>query len=372
MTAAMQMRGRGRMARGVILSMALGVFGAASASAQPIRPEQPTREGAKPAEIRANEGPPFRMRKAEVDFGVVRPHVRSSTIIELFNASKFPITLTRVTATCSCMGGIVDGKQVVPPGEVGEIEITVKGRANPGPIRERVTVWYIDPEDGRERNFGLPVTGEVAEAVKAEPFFINLLTESKKGSIDLSSTDGARFRVLSFNGEEPDFDATKLPEGDDGSEPTTVTAITYDFTDVPEHEIPDFVTLRTDHPDAPLLVVRVIHRGLITRANDPTKRPWSLSQDSFNIGQLAAGESIDRTITVVGQRLGDEFEASMDSADIAVEVVSVEDEGRGKMVTLRFTMQNAGADGVMKNIVTLTNGPAQMTIPVFALAAPGA
>jgi len=372
MTAAMQKRARGRMARGLVLGVAAGALGVSTAWAQPIRPEQPARQGAKPAETRVNQAPPFRMRKAEVDFGVVPPHVRSSTVIELFNASKFPVTLTRVTATCSCMGGIVDGKQVVPPGEIGEIEIAVKGRANPGPIRERVTVWYIDPENGRERNFGLPVTGEVAYAVKAEPFFINLLTESGAGSIGLSSTDDTRFRVLSFAGDKPDFDETKLPEGDDGSEPTTMTAITYDFTDVPENEIPDFVTLETDHPEAPLLVMRVIHRGLIARANDPTKRPWSLSQDSFNLGRLAVGESIERTITVVGQRLDAEFKASMSSGGIAVEVVQVEDEGKGKLVTLRFTMQDPGAAGVIENGVTLTSGPSQMTIPVYALPASGA
>jgi hypothetical protein len=353
------------------LTLALGVI-AGVASAQPVRPEQPPQGGAQPAEIRANNTPPFRMRKPEVDFGVVRPHVRSSTVVELFNASKFPITLTRVTATCSCMGGIVDGKQVIPPGEVGEVEITVKGRANPGPIRERVTVWYINPEDGRELNFGLPVTGEVAYAVKAEPFFINLLVEPKRGSIDLTSTDGTRFRVLSFNGEAPDFDEAKLPEGDDGAEATTRTAITYDFSDVPEDDLPYFVTLETDHPESPLLVMRVIHRGLITQANDPTKRPWSLSQDAFNLGLMAAGEAVERQITIVGTRLGEAFEASMASDDIGVEIVSVEDEGRGKMITLRFTMNKAAADMVLKNGVTLTDGPSQMTIPVFAKSAPGA
>ena len=57
-------------------------------------------------------------------------------------------------------------------------------------------MWYIDPQDGRERNFGIPVTGEVAEAVKVEPFFINLLLEKKSGSLALTSTDGERFRVL--------------------------------------------------------------------------------------------------------------------------------------------------------------------------------
>lgn len=371
MTASKQTRVRGLTARALALSLPLIVLGA-PATAQPMRPEQPAQEGANPAEVQASNTPPFRMRKAEVDFGVVRPHVRSSTVVELFNASKFPITLTRVTATCSCMGGIVDGKQVVPPGEIGEVEITVKGRANPGPIRERVTVWYIDPEDGRERNFGLPVTGEVAYAVKSEPFFINLLTEKKRGTIDLTSTDGTLFRVLSFAGEAPTFELGRPVEGEAADEPARQTTIAYDFTDVPDDEIPNFVTLETDHPEAPLIVMRVIHRGLIADANDPTKRPWSLSQDSFNLGQLAAGEAVERQITVVGMRLSDDFEAAMSSDDVGVEIVSVEDEGRGKMLTLKFTMKNAGADGVLKSGVTLTNGPSRMTVPVFAKPAPGA
>jgi hypothetical protein len=359
------------------LGLALGAAALALAPvapAQPIRPEGPPREGVQPVQPGQTQQatPPFRLRVEQVDFGTVRPHIESRTTLELFNASKFPVTLSRVTATCSCMGGIVEGNEVVPPGQVGKIDIMVKGRANPGPIRERVTVWYIDPESGRERNFGIPVTGEVAEAVKVEPFFINLLLEKKSGSLALSATDGERFRVLSFDGKDPVYDPAAVPEGETpGREATTQTAILYDFSDVPESEIPDFALLQTDHPEAALITVRLVHRGLLTRGQDPTKRPWSLSQDSFNLQRLASGESIERTITVVAPRLGDTFEASTSTEALGVEVVEVTSTDKGKEVRLRFTMRS-GDPGVLRESITLKNGPDQMTLPLFALHAPGA
>ncbi|MFG0273845.1 MAG: DUF1573 domain-containing protein [Phycisphaerales bacterium] len=354
-------------------ALSLGSMGSI-ASAQPMRPDEAPRQGAQPVQPGQvqQSGPPFRLRVEQVDFGTVRPHIESRTTLELFNASKFPITLSRVTATCSCMGGIVEGSEVISPGQVGKVDITVKGRANPGPIRERVTVWYIDPESGRERNFGIPVTGEVAEAVKVEPFFVNLLLEKKSGSLALASTDGERFRVLSFAGKDPVFDPAAVPEGETpGRDATTKTAILYDFSDVPETDLPDFALLQTDHPEAPLITVRLVHRGMLMRGQNPAVRPWSLSQDSFNLQRLASGESIERTITVVAPRLGDTFEATTSNERLGVEVVEVTSTDKGKEVRLRFTMQS-GDPGVLRESVTLKNGPDQMSLPVFALHAAGA
>lgn len=371
MTDLIRSAGRGARAR-ALLTLALSVgalWPALPATAQPLRPD--------PAPAPAAEKPavspvPFRMRGEQVDFGVVRPHIESSTVLEIFNASKFPITLTRVTASCSCMGGVVAGSEVVAPGDLGKITIAVKGRANPGPIRERVTVWYIDPETGREKNFGIPVVGEVADAVKAEPFFINLLASEPKGTIELTSTDGFPFQVRSFAGKAPVFDFSKMREGvDPVRDSLTRWVVHYDFRDTPEERVPDFVVVETDHPLAPLVTLRVINRRLLTRSSDPTVRPWSVSQDSFNLGRLALGKSIERKVTVVAPRLANEFSASVADEHVSVEVVEVTDASRGKDVLLRFTMRDGDA-GVVETSVTLTNGPEQMTLPVFALSAPDA
>jgi len=189
MIAPIRSRFRAAGAWRMALCALLGVAASQPAAAQPYLPDQaPGRQEAK-----QNAEPlpqPFRMRESQVDFGVVRPNASKKTEVELFNSSKHPIRLTRVTSTCTCTAGLIEGAEVVPPGGVGKIEIGVKANPNLGPINQRVTVWYLDPNTGREGRFVVPVVGEVALAVKTDPFFINLLREDKTGVIEVVATDG--------------------------------------------------------------------------------------------------------------------------------------------------------------------------------------
>lgn len=358
--------GAWRLALGALL----GVAASQPAAAQPFLPDQaPGRQEAKQDAEPLPQ--PFRMRESQVDFGVVRPNASKKTEVELFNSSKHPIRLTRVTSTCTCTAGLIEGAEVVPPGGVGKIEIGVKANPNLGPINQRVTVWYLDPNTGREGRFVVPVVGEVALAVKTDPFFINLLREDKAGAIEVVSTDGRPFRVLSFAGDAPEFDQSQLPEGrDPASQPVERAVIRYDFTSMPVGEIPDYFLLETDHPEAPVVALRVVHPGLIARAQDRSKRPWSVSQDAFTLGSVAPGDAVEHTITVVGLRLADEFETTAEG-DVQVEVVGVEPAEKGKLVTLRFTV-DPNASGLLREQFTLINGPERMTFNIFAKSSPGA
>lgn len=343
----------------------LALLSPSLASGQPWREDQGPAPAPPPrpaAQQEAAQQIPFRLRSDTVDVGVLRPSAQVDRTIEIFNASRLPVTLTRVTGTCTCVGGLPGGRQSVPSGEVAEVTITLKARPNPGPVSEVVTIWYLDPETGAERNFSVTVVGEIALAVKAEPFFINLLGE-RTGTIRLSTDERRPFRILSSGGAAPVYDLRGYPEGEDPAQPRMRHALSYNFTDVDDSDVPQFWIIETDHPEAPIMDLRMIHRGMIAEA--AKTHPWALTHDRVILGALAPGAGIDFTMAIVNVNQSATLEAALDSQVMGVEVIEAIPASDRVNYGLRFTVSPDAPAGFRHERLTLSAGGVDKTISVF-------
>ena len=342
----------------------LVLSGASPASAQPLRdgdpippaPPRPAVQQDTPHEI------PFRLRSDTIEVGVLRPSAQVERTFEVFNASRLPVTLTRVTGTCTCVGGLPGGRQSVPSGEVAQVSVTLKARPNPGPVSEIVTIWYLDPETGVERNFSVTVVGEIALAVKADPFFINLLGE-RTGTIRLTTDEDRPFRVLSAGGGAPVYDLRGYPEGEDPDQPRRRHAISFNFTDVPDSDIPQFMIIETDHPEAPIMDLRIIHRGMIAEA--AKTHPWALTHDRVILGAQAPGAEVEFTMAIVNVDQAARLEATLASSALGVEVIEVNPDRDRVNYGLRFTVASDAPAGLRHERLTLSAGGVEKTISVF-------
>jgi hypothetical protein len=253
----------------------------------------------------------------------------------------------------------------VRSGERTEFSVTFKGRPNPGLVQERVTIWYQTPQ-GTEKAIGIPIKGEIAFPVKAEPFFVNLLLEDRTGTIDLQSSDGVYFKVLSAGGKPPVFlegtrDGTKIA--------WDRHIITYDFTDVPDEKVGNFFLIQTTHPESPLIDLRIIHKGLIRRGSLPGQ--WAVSQDRFPLGRMTDGQTVDITVTVVGIPEGDGMPTIRTSNEM-LEAKIVEErvaEKRGRVFAIRFTL-HGDEEALLSEIMTMEMGGQSKDFDVFVWANP--
>ncbi|MHC4976351.1 MAG: DUF1573 domain-containing protein [Planctomycetota bacterium] len=310
--------------------------------------------------IKGGGAVPFKMKQNFVDMGPIRPNTSETVVIELFNATARPVPITRVSTTCTCVSNEETLPKIVQPGEVGTISVTFKGRPNPGVVQERVTIWY-ENEEGRQKAIAVPVKGEIAFPVKSDPFYVNLLLPQRSGTLTLSSTDGVPFRVLSAGGEPPVF-----PSGAGAGELALKTQIIeYDFTDVPDDQLPNFYVIQTTHPETPLLDLRVIHKGLIQQQGN-RENLWSVSQDRFPLGRMSDGQSHDVTVTVVGMPDNGELPTATTSHPmIKAEVVEErENDRKGRLFAIKFTVEGV-EESLLTETMTLSLGELSKTFDVF-------
>ncbi|MFG0256793.1 MAG: DUF1573 domain-containing protein [Phycisphaerales bacterium JB043] len=317
---------------------------------------QPAQRGGGPTH---NQEPqPFKMKSPIIDIGAVRPGTPTEVEIELFNASERPVPVTRISTTCTCVSNESDLPKVIQSGEVGVFSVTFKGRPNPGIVEERVTIWYETPS-GRQQAIAVPIKGEIAFPVKSDPFYVNLLLQDRSGQLTLSSTDSVPFKVLSAGGQAPVF----AQGAQAGAEARSEHVITYDFTDVPDAEVPNFYVIQTTHPESPLLDLRVIHKGLITQAS---RSAWSVSQDRFPLGRMSDGQSNDVTVTIVGMSAEDDVPTVTSSHPmIHAEVVEERDSDRkGRTFAIRFTIEGED-ESLLVEKITLASGAISREFDVF-------
>jgi hypothetical protein len=146
--------------------------------------------------------------------------------------------------------------------------------------------------EGYPRFFTVGLDAENAWAIRAIPSHLSVKEKADQperltGQFMMESTDKQPFRILDVMGEAPRFLAFD-PGSDD---PRNRYTLKYDFTGLACEEMPKFVIVRTDHPNAPLIDVRVRH--------DPcTKISPAMPMADYrsNLGLVRPGTSMDMTL----------------------------------------------------------------------------
>jgi len=306
------------------------------------------------------QGPKIEVEPTVADLGYIEPSGVKEMEIQLHNVGQEPVEFLRVTSTCSCaVGRLMRG--LTPPGESAALMVRVEARPFVGPIEQTLNVWYSDAR----RPLQVPVKAETTRAVRVEPFYLNLITD-QKGEILLESIDDQPFRVTSVNGQTPD----PHTHGNRLSELAKKHVLAYDLSNVSAEELHPWFLIETDHPDAPILDLRVVHPAVISQG-DGGRGAFTPSPDRLVLGRVQPDQSAETTITLVN--LDEGALSSVESADdrLSIEVIEEKSTGDGVEVRLRIT-PSAQAKGLIRAKAHFRGEGHEDSALIFVRVEPGA
>ncbi|MDA7980480.1 MAG: DUF1573 domain-containing protein [Pirellulales bacterium] len=99
------------------------------------------------------------------DFGTMDVNAQGSFTFRISNSGNAPLKLDEGPSSCQCtLADLVDN--AIPPGEIGEVELTWTTQEDSGKFAQGVTIWTNDPE---EPAIVLRVTGDVQKSIGIAP-----------------------------------------------------------------------------------------------------------------------------------------------------------------------------------------------------------
>ncbi|MCH2161184.1 MAG: DUF1573 domain-containing protein [Phycisphaerales bacterium] len=231
-----------------------------------------------------SRGSQVEITNPEINFGVRKPGSKIEHEFTMRNPTAAPVTISVFKPTCECTSG--DGVQgsVVPPGGSIQIPISFQLPNTTGTKRAAVNMVLSNGQALR-----LALSAESSYAVRTVPIYIDAFTNPADitGVVQLQSVDGRPFSVLSVNGNAP------VMATPGGQAPQQNQQIRYDLTTYECSQMPKWLLIETDHPDAALLDMRIRHECTkLQHQVDPNYRP-QINFDGWitNTGLIPVGGS---------------------------------------------------------------------------------
>ncbi len=229
---------------------------------------------------------------SDVDFGIVPPGSKLRTVMKLVNPTDRPVVIRAAMPTCQCTTVQVAGETIPPKGAIG-IPMTLQVPSTTGEKKAAVNIVFAPQVRGPRLTLravsAYPVQAR-ASSVGPETLWIDALKpEGMTGRIRLVASDDRPFNVLSVNGAPPSFIGS--------STASTEQVVAYDLTGETQASMPKWMMIETDHPEAPMLEMRVRHRWsmLPHQFKDYTVK---VQFDGYiaNVGRLAPGSTAEFTV----------------------------------------------------------------------------
>ncbi len=269
---------------------------------------------------------PIELDPQEVDFGYLDPKEVVRRIVEIRNVGDKPVKILRATSSCQCTTFSDVTGVVIPPGAFVPMEAQLVARAMLGPMNTRITLVF----EGYDQSPAIQVRGEVALAVKATPYGLNLARGDWSGQVVIESLDGRPFNILATDRKPPRFIGFD-PELD---EPRNSYVIEWDLTQYTEDTLPRWWLVETDHPDCPILDLWVRHIATMDLSRD---RPWRIEDRRVSLGEIQSGQPVEFAVTVL-RLAGDTIHLVRSlSEDFDAELLKVERNGQETKCTIRIT-----------------------------------
>lgn len=280
--------------------------------------------------------PPVEFEPANLNFGIVPPHTIGKGTAKVWNVGDQPLRIVKSITSCGCTSTENLAGRVIPPGGFIEFATEMEMKTGLGAKKEKVTLFF-EGYGGTQVIFFY--NAEVARPVRVIPPYVDAVNQRRTGTVEVSSLDNKPFRILKAHGLAPQF------VGFDPAvnEPRTRYTLKWDIGQFDGQRVPWFWVLETDHPEAPIVDVRVRHDS--TRPVPPQTRPWQPKDQRVLIDLVRNGESVE-IITkheYAGNRTPMPQTARVQnlSAILDVELVDVEQKGQLLEFRVRITPKNA-------------------------------
>jgi hypothetical protein len=288
---------------------------------------------------------------ADVDFGVTRPGTKLRAEFRLVNPTDRPIRVLAAKPTCQCTTVMVSGEVIPPRGALG-IPATLQVPNTTG-LKQAAINTALEPGIAGPR---LTLTAIAAYAVRTDPLYVDALApERMTGQVIVESTDGRPFRVLSVNGQPP------LLENPDAS--AIRHEVGYDLTGETQDSMPKWLLFETDHPEAPMLEMRVRHQWSMLPHQFPNYKV-AIQFDGYiaNLGAITAAKPASFSLQLkhfAGQKV-----LRLRSGDPRFEVSLVEqipgDDDRVRVTAAITPAEGVSGPFIVPIIFDATTGSEQM------------
>ncbi len=289
-----------------------------------------------------------------VEFGYLDPKEVVRKTVEIRNVGDKPVKILRATSSCKCTTVSDVAGVVIPPGAFVPMEAKLTGRSIPGPMSTRITLLF----EGYDQSPAIQVRGEVALAVKATPYGLNMARGDWSGQVVIESLDGRPFNILATDRKPPRFIGFD-PELD---EPRNSYLIEWDLTEYTEDTLPRRWLVETDHPACPILDLWVRHIANMDFSRD---RPWKIEDQRVSLGEIRSGQPVEAAVTIL-RLAGDTIHRVRSlSDDFDAELLKVERNGQETKCTIRIT-PNPSFQGLLYDRIEFMAGAHSQKLDVIA------
>jgi len=279
--------------------------------------------------------PAVDVEPAVVDFGMLASGEARAGRFTLHNRGLQPVTVASATPSCKCTSITPVAGRTIPPGGSIELSASMEAPRAPGPKDAKVFIAI----EGASQPLIARMQGEVVWPVQPEPPYVDALQGRRNGAVRLRSTDGRAFRVLGLDGHSAG--------GTSGEGPRTEHVIEWDLSRMPPGGLRQWSMVETDHPDAPLIPLRIRHESTGVRFDpDSDRRAWFLPESVVLCGRLKPGQAVERTLVLENgtprgkpRPQGWDEVRSAEAMDPAMKVQLLSAEPRGDSVLLRLRVE---------------------------------
>lgn len=336
------------------------MFGAAAtfAAGQTTGPAAPTTapEAAKPN---------LRQVSPELNLGAHKPLAFISDTITLLNEGDRPITLAKAVGECSCTDATILGdKGPVPPGGQVDVLVAVEFPRQMGEYRKNLLVY----EEGNPNPYAFPIDFEVGYPVRINGGPGYSIVIKRVGNLKFKSDEGRPFTIRSIHGAAPiflGFDAAKDSIRDEYE-------VIYDWSHVAIEDLPRWLVIETDHPEAEMMVIPARIPGW-TPIHD--QRGWHALDEFIAMGAIPPDVTSRVTMVFTGKPLipGAKINLTSSNPNVLMNVAAARKPDRGGGMELDLNVRPAtGFTGFASTIVTVEYDGARTAFDVFVRVDPEA
>ena len=269
-----------------------------------------------------------------LDFGTQSLMSRPTGEITLTNQGDKAVTLVAVSPTCSCLKPEFTDRVVLAPGANHTVAVAHEPRSQAGPSKATLRFVFLGNDI-----VNVPVEAMFTRPVKADPTWIDFRRDGDQGILKLRSLDARPFRVLSVQGVAvPDAPAELLQE-------VPWDLSTYDTetcTNPAGERMPSWIVVQTDHPDAPIVDVRVRKDGCTNPdiPGDGDSRAWMILDQRVVVGELSPGDQQIYELPVAllpNRTMNEQFTvARSESSGLVTRFIDVIQKEDGNMVRVEI------------------------------------
>ncbi len=340
-------------------------------SAPPIQPAAPV-ASAIPDEDKPQADAHF--EPASLRLGYVLPESVITREFTLVNDSQESLMVKEIKRGCSCTEVTFQAGELAP-GESRKGLATFTAGMTPTTKNNKIKIMFENHQP-----MTLPMNAMVSRAVDVQPPNFRMHSKSyydgpvsrTKSRVQLSATDSQPFRILSSGGRPP----ISVSGAGDPTIPSTAHSVMIDIGDYDKEtlldpqgkKMPPFWIIETDHPDAPVVEVRVLHKE-----NSPHQREkdreWVFVENRVVVDAVDPGQAVQFELPIIwnaieGQRTQQIISAESNSPEFEASLVGMKKDGRKSKAVIEIRPVD-GVVGPYQGRIELISHEHRAPLPVI-------